>query len=71
MVTKNGNVGSKFRPYYVKSKHNITIFAGMITKQTGAELIEVLHDIAWQEPFCPFKKQWCSCGAMESTEHAL
>ena len=36
----------KFRPYYVKSKHNITIFAGMITKQAGAELIEVLHDIA-------------------------
>ena len=36
----------RFRPYYVKSKHNITIFAGMITKQAGAELIEVLHDIA-------------------------
>ena len=36
----------KFRPYYVKSKHNVTILAGMVTKQAGVELLEMLHDVS-------------------------
>eukprot|EP00943_MAST-04B_sp_MAST-4B-sp1_P005464 g5464.t1 len=35
----------KFRPYYVKSKHNVSILSGMITKQAGVELVEMLHDV--------------------------